>query len=250
MHSQKFACVHAQPKTPLVLLPGSLCNARLFMPQIAYFQQSRDVYVMDFNSCDHIEQMAKYTLSLKLKSMDLLGLSMGGIAAFEIYRQAKQCIRSLILVDTNYLPETEQNKVVRLAQIEAVKQRGIEQVLDYIDTCYYPKYVAPEHQDNSAMQHCVKQMAIESGAQAFINQWRALISRPDNTQTLAEIACPTLIICGEQDQMCAVEKHQFIHQHTQYSTLKILKNCGHLSTLEQPDAFNAVLSNWLQSLSG
>ncbi|WP_440683050.1 alpha/beta fold hydrolase [Cysteiniphilum halobium] len=244
MFGKKYPAIKNSNQLPLLLLPGSLCNEQLFKPQINFLRQSRDLYVADLTCDDTIELMAEHALQLFDGKFDLLGLSMGGIVAFEVYRQAAQRVNSLILVDTNYLPETPDNKTTRLQQIQEVRDNGILQIFNYIDDIYYPKYVSIANLTNITLKNCVIEMAKISGVNAFINQWHALAYRDDSTKTLSDITCPTLIICGAEDAMCSVEKHQFMHQNIKGSTLKVIPNCGHLSTLEKPDDFNNIISEW------
>ena len=86
---------------PLLLLPGALCNDQLFQPQISFFTQQRKVIVADFSGCDSIQAMAIKILAEAPAEFALAGLSLGGIVAFEMVRQAPQRIKKLALLDTN-----------------------------------------------------------------------------------------------------------------------------------------------------
>ena len=86
---------------PLLLLPGALCNDLLFQPQIAFFKGHREVISANFSNCDSIEAMAAKVLNEAPAEFALAGLSLGGIVAFEMFKQAPQRIKRIALLDTN-----------------------------------------------------------------------------------------------------------------------------------------------------
>ena len=88
-------------------------------------------------------------------------------------------------------------------------------------------------------------MAADTGAAAFVRQEKAIISRPDSRPSLPKIACPTLVLVGENDELTTPELAREIAGGIPGAKLTIVPDCGHLSTLERPDAVNAALADWL-----
>ena len=89
-------------------------------------------------------------------------------------------------------------------------------------------------------------MAADTGAEAFVRQEKAIISRPDSRPYLGEIKCPTLVLTGDNDDLTTPEMAREIAGGIAGSRLTIVTDCGHLSTLEQPAAVNAAMAEWLR----
>ena len=88
-------------------------------------------------------------------------------------------------------------------------------------------------------------MARNIGEEAFYRQEAAIIQRIDSRPHLAAIQCATLLVCGRQDALTAPNLHQEIANEINGATLSIIEDCGHLSTLEQPEEVNLALRAWL-----
>lgn len=231
---------------PLLLLPGSLCNERLFEPQIAFFKGHREVIVGNFSNCDSIEAMAAKVLSEAPAEFALAGLSMGGIVAFEMCRQAPQRIKRIALLDTNPRSELPENLPVREQQINNIAQGGVESLKTLVSQQLMPKYVFDSDQQLK-LEPLVMEMALDIGPDEFINQWRALASRADSWRTLNDIRCPTLILCGVHDALCNEKLHRDMALEIKQAKLEIIAEAGHLSTLDAPEQVSKALENWLNS---
>jgi pimeloyl-ACP methyl ester carboxylesterase len=231
---------------PLILLPGSLCNQLLFQPQIDFFKGHREVIVANFSNCDSIEAMAAKVLNEAPAEFALAGLSMGGIVAFEMFRQAPQRIVRIAFLDTNPRAEGPENVPVRHQQINDIAQGGVETLKTFVSQQLMPKYVFGSEQ-RLRLEPLVMEMALDVGADEFINQWRALASRADSWSTLKDIRCPTLILCGVHDALCNEKLHRDMALEVKHARLDIIDEAGHLSTLDAPEQVNQALENWLNS---
>ena len=231
---------------PLLLLPGSLCNQLLFQPQIDFFKGHREVIVANFSNCDSIEAMAAKVLNEAPAEFALAGLSMGGIVAFEMFRQAPQRIKRIALLDTNPRGELPENVPVRHQQIHNIAQGGLESLRALVTQQLMPKYVFDSEQ-RSTLEPLVMKMALDVGTDEFINQWRALASRVDSWGTLKEFRCPALILCGVHDALCNEKLHRDMALEIKHARLEIIEEAGHLSTLDAPEQVNKALENWLNS---
>jgi pimeloyl-ACP methyl ester carboxylesterase len=231
---------------PLLLLPGSLCTDLLFQAQISFFKEHREVIVANFSNCDSIEAMATKVLNEAPEEFALAGLSMGGIVAFEMFRQAPQRIKRIALLDTNPRGELPENVPIRQQQVNNVAQGGVERLRTLVSQQLMPKY-AFDPEQLLQLEPLVMKMALDVGADEFINQWRALASRVDSWSTLKDIRCPTLILCGAQDVLCNEKLHRDMALEIKHAKLEIIQEAGHLSTLDAPEQVNRALKNWLNS---
>ena len=108
-----------------------------------------------------------------------------------------------------------------------------------------PRWIHPEHMKSEALVRAVTEMTMRVGPEAFIRNQRAIMTRPDSGPGLSRIACPTLVLCGREDQATPVERHREIAADIPDSRLTIIEHCGHLSTMEKPGEVSAALRAWL-----
>jgi pimeloyl-ACP methyl ester carboxylesterase len=231
---------------PLLLLPGSLCNDLLFKQQIAFFKGHREVIVANFCNCDSIEAMAAKVLNEAPAEFALAGLSLGGIVAFEMFRQAPQRIKRIALLGTNPRVELPENASIRHEQINNIAQGGVESLKTLVSQQLMPKYIFDSKQ-LSQFEPLVMEMALDVGTDEFINQWRALANRADSWRMLKDIRCPTVILCGVHDVLCNEKLHRDMALEIKHARLEIISEAGHLSTLDAPEQVNRVLETWLNS---
>ncbi len=224
----------------LVLLPGLMCDERLWQPQVDALQVH--AIVADTTLHDNFADMAHHLLDSAPASFALAGLSMGGILAFEIWRQAPERVTHMALIDTNPYADTEQKRQTRLEQIQVAMQGGLREMA--IESLK-PMYLAEVNRDNDEILNTVLDMALDLGPDVFNRQSVALRERCDSVATLDTIDCPTAVICGEEDRLCPVELHELMAERIPNAKLTVAKNCGHLATLEQPQVVNEALASLL-----
>lgn len=228
--------------TPLVLLPGMMCDARLFGPQIDVLSSSRTLHVAPIAEAT-IAASAAYVLQHAPPTFALAGLSMGGIVAMEILRQAPERVARIALLDTNPKAETEQVQIRREPQIAKVQAGHLMAVMrDEMK----PHYLTDGPNRTAILDLCMK-MAQANGPDVFVNQSRALQTRPDQCDTLRRCKVPALVLCGRDDALCPVHRHELMHDLLPDATLDIIENAGHLPTLEQPEHTTAALIRWLEA---
>ncbi|MDF1726565.1 MAG: alpha/beta fold hydrolase [Sulfitobacter sp.] len=226
---------------PLVFLPGMMCDARLFGPQIAELSADTVVICAPITQGERIEEIASSLLDQLPGRFALAGLSMGGIVAMEILRRAPDRVTRIALMDTNPLAETPVAAANREPQIVRVRSGKL---LDVMRDELKPTDLAPGPQ-RSEVLHLAMEMAETLGPEVFIRQSRALQRRRDQQAVLRKCRAPTLILCGEHDQICPVKRHEFMAELIPYAQLKVLPDAGHLPTLEQPEATTAALRAWM-----
>lgn len=225
----------------LVFLPGMMCDARLFGPQVAAFSSERAVMVAPVIQGERVEEIASVLLDNLPKRFALAGLSFGGIVAMEILRRAPDRVTRLALMDTNPLAETPQAAAMREPQIVKVRSGRLREVMAQE---MKPNYLGPGPFRNEILD-LVMEMAEALGPEIFVRQSRALQRRRDQQATLRQTKVPTMVICGQHDALCPPKRHEFMAELIPYAELRIFENSGHLPTLEEPDAMIAALRDWL-----
>ena len=223
------------------MVPGMMCDERIFSPQIEALSQNFEVTIADISNFSSVKELASDVLKKAPKKFSLLGHSMGGIVAMEIYSQEPNRIEKLILMDTNPKAELDEVKLKREPQIREVNNGKL---LEVMRDEMKPNYLAESENKTSVLNVCMD-MALNLGPDVFINQSRALQSRLDQQNTIQSIKIPVLIMCGSEDKLCPVERHEMMHNMITDSDLKIINNAGHMPTLEQPRETTEVIKEWL-----
>jgi len=186
--------------------------------------------------------LARAVLAAAPARFALAGLSMGGIVGMEVARQAPDRVAGLALMDTNPLAEAPQMRARRGPQIHRVRAGGLDAVMrDEMK----PNYLADGPGRAAILDLCMD-MALGLGPDAFVRQSMALRDRPDQTDTLRGLNIPALVLCGRDDALCPVARHDLMHGLMPRSRLVVIDHAGHLPTLERPEATGAALARWLE----
>jgi pimeloyl-ACP methyl ester carboxylesterase len=200
----------------------------------------------DHNGSPAIEDFARdadgLLAHLGIGAAVVAGLSMGGYTAFALHRVAPTRIRGLILADTKGTADTPQARASRESMIKLVETRGPSAVADEM----LPKLLGRTSLASRPNVASAVRALIESNTPAGIGRaLQRLRDRPDSTPQLASIAVPTLVIVGEEDVITPVDDSRALAASIKATTLAVLPASGHLSNLETPDDFNAVVYAWL-----
>ena len=226
---------------PLLLIPGMMCDARLFAPQFSAFSADRPIIHVTPVGETSMQGFARQVLSIAPRRFALAGLSMGGIIAMEIARQAPDRVARLALMDTNPRADPPEKAAMREAQVDKVRNGGLQEVMREE---MKPNYLADGPAKSGILDLCM-QMANALGPKVFAAQSHAIQTRPDQTETLRGLQVPALVLCGVDDQLCPVDRHELMHALIPNSRLTVIPGAGHLPTLEQPDLTNEALQEWL-----
>jgi pimeloyl-ACP methyl ester carboxylesterase len=229
------------PVLPLVLVPGLLCSARLYAPQVAALWPHGPVIVADHRRDSAMDAIAARILADAPPRFALTGLSMGGYIAFAMLRQAPERIARLALLDTSARPDTAEQSALREKFIGMAQDGKLGDIVDALT----PRFLHRNQQGNEVLKRIVRDMAADTGADAFVREQRAIMSRPDSRALLATIKCPTLVLVGDGDELTPPDLAREICAGISGARLVVVPECGHLSTLEKPDAVNAALAEWL-----
>ncbi len=220
-----------------------LCDERLYAAQRAVLAASHDCRVFAFRDADTLAAMADGVLAAMPPRFTLIGLSLGGYVAMEIVRCALDRIERLALLDTTAAADAPQRRAGRLADIARVEAGGIEALIPELPA----RWLLPAHVARGDLVALMGDMARSVGAPGQRNQQRAMLARPDSHDDLARVEVPALIVCGEQDRVTPVADHAAIAARIPHARFERIADCGHLSTIEQPERVSRVLVDWLTS---
>lgn len=228
---------------PIVLVAGLNCSARLYAEQVPLLWQFGPVMVADHRRDDTIAAIARRILADAPPHFALAGLSMGGYIAFEIMRQAADRVAKLALLDTGAGAEVPE----RTAQRKPLMRMASDGRFAEITDDQFPLLVHRERHGDAVLKAIVRAMNEETGPQAYIRQHQAIIGRADSRPGLAAIKCPTLVLVGDDDQLTPPALAHEMANGIRGSRLVVIPHSGHLSTIEQPQAVNTALADWMKS---
>ncbi|MFZ1991262.1 MAG: alpha/beta fold hydrolase [Alphaproteobacteria bacterium] len=228
---------------PILLVPGLACSPRLFAEQTPALWRFGPVMIADHTRGETMAEIASQILASVPPRFVLIGMSMGGYIAFEIVRQARDRVSKLALLDTSARADTPEATEQREAQIRIAQGGKFAQVIE----AQFARMVHPSHRDNEDLKAIVRAMADDVGPEVFIRQQKAIITRPDSRPSLAAIRCPTLVIVGEADEITPPDRAAEMADGISGARLVTLRNCGHLTTHEDPQGVNRSLAALLQA---
>jgi 3-oxoadipate enol-lactonase len=175
----------------------------------------------------------------------LCGLSMGGYVAFQFWRKYRERLRALVLCDTRAVADTPEAAQGRREQMKRVGSEGMQPMA----TAMIGKLFAPRTGANQAQlverERNTMLSADPAGVTAALE---ALATRPDVSRNLPEISCPTLVVVGEHDAISPVAEMRTLAAAIPNAEFVVLDDCGHMSPLESPRAFNRALEEFLSGL--
>jgi pimeloyl-ACP methyl ester carboxylesterase len=220
-----------------------MLDARVYAAQVAALSTSAHVAVADLSKDDTIDGLADRVLAGAPSRFALVGLSMGGIVALAMWRRAPERISHLALLDTTPYADRPARQALRLEEIARVEAGHLRDVL--VDSMK-PRYLARRHRTNRALLQSIVDQALALGPDVFRRQSLALRERPDSVATLATIDCPSVVLCGREDELCPVESHVTMAASMPRADLTVLSGCGHLAPMEEPKAVTAALGHLLR----
>ena len=229
-------------KENLILVPGLLCDARVWRDQVTALAGLADVAVADISEGDSLEVMAARILHEAPPYFCLAGHSLGGRVAMEIYRQAPDRVLKLALLSTGRRDVRPGEPERRAALVEAARTKGVTVIADDM---LIPA-MHPDKQRDAQLVEDVRAMIGRFDLEILKRQFTAMLSRPDMTEAMGGIACPTLIACGRQDTYSPLDRHEAMHEIIPGSRLVAIENAGHMAPMEEPEQVTEAMRAWLE----
>jgi len=228
-------------KEPILLIPGLLCDARTFLPQIVHLGAQHPIHIALPVQGETVEQMSEAILATAPPSFILIGHGLGGDVALDILRRDNGRASRAVLISTDPLSEPPATAAAREARIVAAKAGRLKEVVaqEYPETAFAPSEWRAE------IMALMRDMALTLGEGAFLRQTRALQRRPDQQKTLRRANLPLLMIAGADDPLVPVRRQDFAAQLAPHGKLQVIDGAGHLPMLDQPEAVTAALEAFL-----
>lgn len=226
---------------PLVLVPGLLLTEGMWAHQTRHLAGLADITVADTLTDDSVDAMADRLLDAAPARFALAGLSMGGYVALAVMRKAPERVSRLALMDTQARPDTEETMRRRKGLLALSKQGRFKGVTPRL----LPMLVHEDRLEDAALVDPIMAMAAAVGQDGFVRQQTAIMGRPDARPDLGAIDCPTLVLCGRQDALTPLALHEEMADLIPTARLAVIEECGHLPTLERPQAATALMRDWL-----
>ena len=245
-----------RPKGTLILIHAFPLNARMWEPQLALAANGWRVVAPQLRGMDggtndppatsmddHAADVIDLLDALHIEDAVIGGLSMGGYVTFALFRLAERYVRAMVLADTRPQADTPEAVEGRKRLLGIVKEKGAAAVADEM----IPKLLGEDtRRDRPETADRVRALILASSPEGITSAITALMTRPDSTPVLSSIHCPTLIIVGNQDTLTPPALSEEMYRAVGGSELVIVPGAGHLSSLEQPAAFNRALAHFLE----
>ena len=226
---------------PLVLIPGLMADARLFLPQIVQLGADRAMQVVLPSKGETVEQMSDAMLAGLPEKFALLGHGLGGDVALDLIRRVPDRVTRVILMATDPLAEPPQTAAAREARIVAARSGRLAEAMRQ----EIPATAIVDAPWRDEIMALVQDMALGLGEGVFLRQSRALQRRPDQQKTMRRVKLPVLVIAGEADTLVPMRRQEFTANLMPYGKLAVIEGAGHLASLEQPEAVSQAVSSFL-----
>jgi pimeloyl-ACP methyl ester carboxylesterase len=227
--------------SPLVLLPGLMCDSRVWAAQLSGLSDASPWSPDGYGEAATITAMAERVLASAPPRMALAGHSMGARVALEMVRLAPDRIERLALLDTGVHPQRPGERAKRVALLELGRAEGMEAMID----AWLPPMVHPARRSDAAFLAPMRTMCIEAGLATYERQMEALLARPDGTKALGLVRVPTLLGVGRQDDWSPLAQHEEIAARLPDARLVVFEDSGHMAPVEAADQVNRALRQWL-----
>lgn len=227
-------------REPLVLLPGFMCDGRVFAAQLAALSTDTAVMLAPVTVGERIEEIASEILTAAPQKFALAGMGFGGVVAMELLRRAPERITRIALLDASPLAETPQDASDREARIIRARTGRLREVLED-DLRREGLAVSPYRADATAL---AVDMGLTLGPEVYTRQSRALMRRKDQQSVMRKCKVPALVICGAENASLPVKRHEFLATLIPYGKLEVIEGAGHMAAVEQPEAVINALRDW------
>ncbi len=229
------------PKTPLLLIPGTMCDAAQWRHQIDHLGDLAEITIADHTRDEHVDDMARRALDAMPERFAMAGLSLGGFIALAIMAQAGDRVTRLCLFDTSARPDAPEQAARRRKLIGMVDSGAYDEVAALM----LPLFVQLDRAEEEPLRSDLLSMIERTGPEVYLRQQKANANRPDRRPGLGAISCPTLVVCGRQDVLLPLAHSEEIAAAIPDASLVVIEDSGHIPTMERPQAATALMRYWL-----
>jgi 3-oxoadipate enol-lactonase len=237
---------------PLVLLHAFPLTAEMWRPQLERVPQDWRFIAPELSGAvpvegprtidDYARDVAALLDALLIDDAVIGGLSMGAYVTFALWRHAPSVFSGMILADTRPQADTPDARAGRARMRELLAREGVGAIGERM----IPKLLSARTlEERPEIVQRVRAIVESNEPRVLDAALDAMMTRPDSTSDLARVSCATLVIVGEQDAVTPPGEADAMHRAIPRSVLVTLAGAGHLSNLEQPDAFSRALADFL-----
>ena len=232
-----------QARQDLMLLPGSLCDERVWGNQARDLADIAKVRIGSLHGQDSLVAMARAVLADAPDRFALAGFSMGGRVALEMLRIAPERVTRLALIDASVHPIAAGEAERRQPQIDLARDQGLAALARW----WNPRIVHVSRRDDADYMALLESMACTFTPEDYKQEVAALLNRPDPQDLLGGIAVPTLVLAGAEDPLSTPERNLAIARAIPGARLLLIQGTAHFPMLEKPEQVSAAMREWLEA---
>src|SRR5262245_6172618 len=246
--------------TPVILIHAYPLSKRMWEDQLSALRHHCRVVTLDlrgFGDSDtgpepySMDQMAAdvrgLMSALEIDEATIVGLSMGGYVSLALYRQYPEVIRALVLADTRAAADTHEGRARRLKLAQKAEREGAAAIAEELIPSLLGRTTL---ESRAAVVERVREIIKANSPEGIAGAQRGMAGRRDSTYILPGIDFPVLIIVGAEDALIPIAEAEGFRDGIRGARLRVIAGAGHLSNLEQPDAFNGALIEFIDSVRG
>jgi len=234
----------------LVLLPGTLCDRRVFVPLLKSLERSGvrmpGVQFLDTHRALTLMEAARQVLAAAPPEFLLLGFSLGGLVALQVALLDPARILGLALLGTKAGSVDPAKHPARRAQVLWAREHGTGRLLG---ERLWPACVSPANLSDVQLRTVLIDMADSLGLDAFDAQTELALTRPDLRSSLRSLPMPSLVLGGGDDVINPPSVQQELADGLGNATLAMIEGAGHFMLLEDPDAVAAHVAAWMHTIA-
>lgn len=225
---------------PVLLIPGFAQDARAFLPLICTLSIDRAVQIAIPSGSD-VADMADQTIAAAPSKFHLIGQGLGGSVALDICLRQPERVRSLTLLGTSPLPKSP-SRAAELETLIVKAQAGdmagaLKALTGFADIS--------DAEEQTRIKDLFGETAFDLGTTLIVQQMRALQKRPGTQKMLHQIAQPSLVVAGAQDQIVPLQRQEGMAGLIPKAQIKVIKGAGHLVHMEAPIRVSELISDFL-----
>ena len=235
----------SQARQHIIFLCGLLCDKAVWQSAASQLHDDFDCSIFSFAGFSSLTDMAQSVVSKAPDSFILVGHSMGGRVALEVYRQCPEKINMLGLFNTGVHAPKEGEAAGRQKLLDIADTEGMAAVAD----AWLPPMMANASLRDQHLIQALYKMITQYSSEQFHAQIQALLQRPEVESLLPSIDIPTLLVSADEDRWSPVEQHEAMLEHITNAELSVIQGAGHMAPVEKPQEVATIIREFILKYS-